>query len=151
MQALVTTDGSDFSLKALAKLGSLLSPEATTVTVVSVFRSPRALTYGMDSTNLSDDGMTVQFRDKAQSDCDAAKKVLEEQGFQVSTLTLMGEPAAAIIELAERERPDLVVMASHGRTGLQRFLLGSVSEQVLRYSPVSTLVIKLPHPTGVSP
>ncbi|MNR83057.1 putative universal stress protein [compost metagenome] len=149
MQALVTTDGSDFSLKALAKLGSLLAPKATTVTVVSVFRSPRALTYGMDPYNVSYERMADQFRDKAQSDCEAARKVLEEQGFQVSTLTVMGEPASAIIELAERERPDLIVVGSHGRSGIQRFLLGSVSEKIVRYSPVSTLVIKLSREAGV--
>ncbi|MNK57077.1 putative universal stress protein [compost metagenome] len=149
MQALVTTDGSDFSLKALAKLGSLLAPKATTVTVVSVFRSPRALTYGMDPYNVSYERMADQFRDKAQSDCEAARKVLEEQGFQVSTLTVMGEPASAIIELAERERSDLIVVGSHGRSGIQRFLLGSVSEKVVRYSPVSTLVIKLSREAGV--
>lgn len=144
MKALVTTDGSDFSLKALARLGSLLSPERTTVTVVSVFRSPRALTYGMDPYNVSYERMANQIRDKAESDCAAAQKILEDQGFKVATLAVMGEPAATIIDLAEQEKPDLIVMGSHGKSGLQRFLLGSVSEQVLRYAPTSVLVIKLP-------
>lgn len=144
MKVLVTTDGSDFSLKALSTLGRLLPTQGSELTVVSVFRSPRALTYGMDPYNVSYDRMAEQFRDKAESDCAAAQKVLEEQGFQAKPLAVMGEPAAAILDLAEQEKPDLIVVGSHGKTGIQRFLLGSVSEQVMRYAPYSVLVLKLP-------
>ena len=144
MKVLVTTDGSDFSLKALARLGTLLPTKGTALTVVSVFRSPRALTYGMDPYNVSYERMADQFRDKAEIDVEAARKVLEAQGFTVATQTVMGEPATSIVDLAEQDRPDLIVVGSHGRTGIQRFLLGSVSEQVVRYAPCSTLVIKLP-------
>lgn len=143
MKVLVTTDGSDYSLKALAKLGKMLPKDGTALSVVSVFSSPRTLTYGMDPYNVSYERMADQFRDKAQSDADAAGKLLKDQGFDVSTFTVMGEPATSIVDLAETEKPDLVVVASHGRSGLQRFFLGSVSEQVVRYSPCSTLVIKL--------
>lgn len=143
MKVLVTTDGSDYSLKALAKLGKMLPKDGTTLSVVSVFSSPRTLTYGMDPYNVSYERMSAQFRDKAQSDADAVGTILKEQGFEVSTFTVMGEAATSIVDLAETEKPDLVVVASHGRSGLQRFLLGSVSEQVVRYSPCSTLVIKL--------
>ncbi|MNY69224.1 putative universal stress protein [compost metagenome] len=61
----------------------------------------------------------------------------------------MGEAASAILDLAEAEKSDLVVVGSHGKSGIQRFLLGSVSEQVVRYAPCSTLVIKPPRETTV--
>jgi nucleotide-binding universal stress UspA family protein len=144
MKALVTTDGSDFSQKALAMLGTLLPAEKTEVQLVSVFRSPRMLTYGTDPYNLTFERMVDQLRDKAESDCDAGRQILAAQGFPVKTLTVMGEPASAILDLAEAEKPDVVVVGSHGKSGIQRFLLGSVSEQVVRYSPCSTLVIKPP-------
>ncbi len=144
MKALVTTDGSEFSLKALGELGKFLSPAMTELELVSAYASPRALTYGADPFNASFERMAEQLRDKAESDVDDGRRVLEAQGFKVKTLTVMGEAAAAILALAERESPDLIVLGSHGRTGIQRFLLGSVSERVVRYAPCSTLVIKLP-------
>ena len=144
MKALVTTDGSEFSLKALGMLGTLLSTEKTEVELVSVYASPRALTYGADPFNVSFERMSEQLRDKAESDVDEGRRVLEEQGFKVKTLTVMGDAATAILTLAEKGRYDLIVVGSHGRTGLQRFLLGSVSERVVRYAPCSTLVVKLP-------
>ncbi len=149
MKALVTTDGSEFSQKALAMLGSLLPPDKTEVKLVSVYSSPRVLTYGTDPYNLTFERMVDQLRDKAESDCDEGRQILEAQGFAVKTLTVMGEPASAILDLAEAEKSDLVVVGSHGKSGIQRFLLGSVSEQVVRYAPCSTLVIKPPRETTV--
>ena len=149
MKALVTTDGSEFSQKALAMLGNLLPVDKTEVQLVSVYSSPRVLTYGTDPYNLTFERMVDQLRDKAESDCDEGRQILEAQGFKVKTVTVMGEPASAILDLAEAEKSDLVVVGSHGKSGIQRFLLGSVSEQVVRYAPCSTLVIKPPRDTAV--
>jgi universal stress protein A len=55
-----------------------------------------------------------------------------------------GEPADAIVRLAAEKQCDLIVMGSHGRSGLQRWLLGSVAETVLRHSPCPVLVVKPP-------
>ncbi|HXV80079.1 MAG TPA: universal stress protein, partial [Candidatus Binatia bacterium] len=51
-----------------------------------------------------------------------------------------GVPSGAIISFAERENCDLIVMSSHGRSGLSRLLVGSVTEQILRKSPCPVLV-----------
>lgn len=53
-----------------------------------------------------------------------------------------GPPEAVILEAAEARRPVLIVMATHGRTGLQRFALGSVAERVVRYVDCPVLVVK---------
>ena len=53
-----------------------------------------------------------------------------------------GEPSAAICRLAESEHVDLIVMSSHGRSGLSRLLLGSVAESVLRHAPCPVLIVK---------
>lgn len=52
---------------------------------------------------------------------------------------------AAIVELARRDHVDLIVMATHARTGMSRVLLGSVAEQVLRHSPCPVLTVHHPH------
>lgn len=55
---------------------------------------------------------------------------------------LTGEPASAIVELAEQEQADLIVMGTHGRTGLTRLLMGSVAEAVVRRAPCPVLTFK---------
>jgi len=57
-----------------------------------------------------------------------------------------GLPSGAIISFAERENCDLIVMSSHGRSGLSRLLVGSVTEQILRKSPCPVLVVPLDRP-----
>jgi nucleotide-binding universal stress UspA family protein len=59
-----------------------------------------------------------------------------------------GEPAEEIIRLAGKTRSDLIVMGTHGRTGLGRLLLGSVAEEVLRRAPCPVLLLKKPFPDG---
>jgi universal stress protein A len=57
---------------------------------------------------------------------------------------LTGSPACQIVKLAERERIDLIVMGSHGRTGLSKLLMGSVAEGVMRKANCPVLIVKLP-------
>jgi len=62
----------------------------------------------------------------------------------VSHVFLEGDPATEIARYAADAAMDLIVMGTHGRTGLERMLLGSVAEQTLREAPCSVLVVKLP-------
>jgi nucleotide-binding universal stress UspA family protein len=55
-----------------------------------------------------------------------------------------GDPAEAIIQIAELENIDLIVMSTHGRTGLTRLLMGSVAEAVVRRAPCPVLTVKQP-------
>jgi nucleotide-binding universal stress UspA family protein len=57
---------------------------------------------------------------------------------------LEGDPAAEIVRYATDAGMDLIVMGTHGRTGLERLLMGSVAEKVMREAPCSVLVVKLP-------
>ena len=62
----------------------------------------------------------------------------------VSHVFLEGDPGGEIARYAADANIDLIVMGTHGRTGLERMLLGSVAEQTLRAAPCSVLVVKLP-------
>jgi nucleotide-binding universal stress UspA family protein len=86
---------------------------------------------------------------------DGARRHWREQLEQVRPLNpripvehvfLEGDPAEEIIRYAAASRVDLIVLGTHGRTGLARLLLGSVAEKVLRGAPCSVLVAKMPHP-----
>ncbi len=57
---------------------------------------------------------------------------------------LLGNPAEMIVQLAEEEKADLVVLGTHGRSGLSRLLMGSVAEAVVREAPCPVLTVKLP-------
>jgi nucleotide-binding universal stress UspA family protein len=57
----------------------------------------------------------------------------------------IGNPADEIVRLAEEENVDMIVMATHGRTGLKRWLMGSVAESVVRYAKCPVMTFKAPH------
>lgn len=59
---------------------------------------------------------------------------------------IVGDPAEKIVRLAEDRHADLIVMGSHGRTGLRRLLAGSVAEAVMRTAPCPVLTVRMPFP-----
>jgi universal stress protein A len=65
----------------------------------------------------------------------------------IETRAVVGDPVWEICQMAEQEQVDLIVMGSHGRTGLAHVLLGSVAERVVRHAPCPVLVARLPQAT----
>jgi nucleotide-binding universal stress UspA family protein len=66
------------------------------------------------------------------------------QGQPPEGLVLVGEPAAALLDLAQRESADLIVVGTRGRTGMRRFLLGSVSQKILMHATCAVLSVRTP-------
>jgi nucleotide-binding universal stress UspA family protein len=67
-----------------------------------------------------------------------------DPAIRVRHVLLEGDPAAEIVRFAQDMNMDLIVMGTHGRTGLERMLMGSVAEKVMRDANCSVLVVKLP-------
>jgi nucleotide-binding universal stress UspA family protein len=67
----------------------------------------------------------------------------------VNHVLVEGDPPTEIVRYTHDAAIDLVVMGTHGRTGLERLLMGSVAEKVMRESPCSVLVVKLPRALAV--
>jgi nucleotide-binding universal stress UspA family protein len=81
-------------------------------------------------------------REEAEDRLRGLSEVFQEPGKRVSAELLRGDPATALIGAAESGTADLVVLGSHGEGGMDRFLLGSVSERVARHAPCSVLVVR---------
>ncbi|MFN0017630.1 MAG: universal stress protein [Pirellulaceae bacterium] len=69
---------------------------------------------------------------------------LPDSQVPVERRLLAGDPADAIVRIAESEHVDLIVMGTHGRRGISRLLMGSVAESVVRAAPCSVLTVKQP-------
>ena len=99
------------------------------------------------------DGQTVDgLVQQGEEIIEKAAKTLDTLGVSYETDVVQGNPAPAIADYAERYEPDLVVMPTHGREGLSRYLNGSVSEKVVRLSAVPVLTVRMqPDETLVFP
>ncbi|HUK20349.1 MAG TPA: universal stress protein [Gemmatimonadales bacterium] len=72
-----------------------------------------------------------------------AADTLKKGGLEVVAAVEEGDPRALILDIAADWHPDVIVVGSHGRTGLDRFLLGSVSEAVARHAPCSVEIARV--------
>jgi nucleotide-binding universal stress UspA family protein len=72
------------------------------------------------------------------------KAELDGEGFDVRTLLALGEPAAELVAAAERERCDLIAMATHGHKGVSDVVLGSVASAVRHKTEIPVLMVKAP-------
>ena len=86
-------------------------------------------------------GATTEQSMRSHSD-KAMRGVLEELGIDAKAVTVIGSPPESIAEYAEHEGVELIVLPSHGRTGMKRVFLGSVAERVVRYASVPVLVLR---------
>lgn len=84
--------------------------------------------------------------ERSQETADAllaeAEEIADEHDATVTTATRTGRAATGIVDYAAEQDVDHIVLGSHGRTGLSRFLLGSVAETVARRSPVSVTIVR---------
>ncbi|WP_121743191.1 universal stress protein [Natronorubrum halophilum] len=81
-------------------------------------------------------------RDHGHDILDDATELAADRGRDLDTETVTGKPDHEIVDLAEKEAYDTIVIGSHSREGISRILLGSVAENVVRRSPVPVIVVR---------
>lgn len=142
MKILLATDGSKFSDAAAQVLATQFHPKDTEVRVLSVVE-PISVAVPPQ--------MSPQYYPELEGQIGEAKQFvqqtarrLEESGFTVSTSVVTGDAKTLILDEAEEWSPDLIVLGSHGRKGLGRFLLGSVSEAIARHTTCSVEIVRMP-------
>ncbi len=135
---LVPLDGSDLGDRILPHVERLLGREPYAVVLLRIV--PPAATDDRPPGELHRD------RDQAESHLWTVRRRLEGLGAGVTTLLREGDPAAEILFAIDELQPAIVAMSSHGRSGLLRWIRGSVAERVLRASSAPLLLVT-PHET----
>lgn len=143
MKILVGVDESTYSQAAVDYVRRMSWPAGTTVRLVAVARTPVILSTEMYAPGLSYDDQVMKAEvDFRKGLVEKAEKSLAAAGFLVSSEVVTGDPRLELVEVARREKADLLVVGSHGRSGLARLLLGSVAAHVVTHSPCSVIVVK---------
>lgn len=135
MRVLLATDGSHCSRRALEKTAELADATRAEVMVLVVSGLEFMRPFQGEEVDL-----LVPSNEEAAEILQEAFSFLKARGISARTLHRMGVAPDVIVAVAIEERADLIVLGSHGRTGLKRFLLGSVSEKVLAHAPCSVLI-----------
>lgn len=159
INVLLPIDESELSHQALAVVGNFFNSKHTTITLLTVSASPQLVetslppssmyTGVLDNKVLKVDPYNATQLQELKANIAANLKIkltseirfLSSQGFTVTTEVRFGEAAEEIIAEAQANY-DLIIMATHGRTGLRRVLMGSVAEKVLRHVAIPVLLFK---------
>ena len=142
---LIATDGSALSKVAVEHGLALAALTGATVVALKVVpRYPRSYFEGGMAVEVTDvKRIEGQWSDAAQAVVDAVKAKGGAEGVTVKAVVAKSDLVAeAVISAAKKHKCDLIVMASHGRKGLKRLLLGSETQHVLTHSPVPVLVLR---------
>ncbi len=139
---MIATDGSesaDMALHSGLKLARALN---TKVDIVCVVPTHPAASMPIGSRMMEWEAPFDIMRDEGKKVLTEAANMAKAKGMDVETTLLEGNPADEITGFASANKVDMIVMGTIGRTGLTRFLLGSVAENVVRHSPVEVLVVR---------
>jgi nucleotide-binding universal stress UspA family protein len=121
---LIATDGSMHSEFAANEAITIAKRSGSTLIVLSVAKKDENLPAAKESV-------------------DAVKKVAEKEGIKVKTIIRKGIPHEVIVKTAAQENVGLIVVGSHGRTGITKMLMGSVTERVIGHAESAVMVWKL--------
>lgn len=133
---LLPLDTSELARKILLPLGSLLGAEPIEwVTLLGVV----------------DPDASQETKDAEYAELKTVQEELTRQGVRAKLRIVNGKPAEGILEAVDELKPDLVAMSTHGRSGISRWIRGSVAERVLRHCPVPLLMCNQASFEGASP
>ena len=136
MRLLLATDGSKFSQAATKAIISQYQPQGTEIKVLNVVDLPLLIPTLY----------AAEFREESLKEGEQvvqqAGARLAKAGYKVQTGVEEGDPRSKIVEDAALWKADVVILGSHGRKGIDRFLMGSVSDDVARHAPCSVQIVR---------
>ncbi|MBE2318668.1 universal stress protein [Solirubrobacter sp. CPCC 204708] len=139
----VGTDGSDTAQKAVDKAIELAKSLNAQIWIVSAYEPvPKARLREEARQTPADLQWMVNPREEVDATLGEAAELVRAAGLEVETFAREGDPADAILDVAEERDADLIVVGNKGMTGARRFLLGSVPNKVSHHAPCSVLIVR---------
>lgn len=138
----VPVDGSETAYAAIAKSIEFAQAFGSKIIVVQVLSLDPYIAAEYISAHQTND-LIERARTSILESLDAAKAKFNQYGIQVETKILEGQVIhREIIKVAEENHADLIIIGSHGRTGLKKFFLGSVAQSLLGESHIPVLIVR---------
>ncbi|MCW3030687.1 MAG: hypothetical protein QOF54_1378 [Solirubrobacteraceae bacterium] len=139
----VGTDGSDTAAEAVRQAVDLAGAVGAKVELVSAYAPVSEQRLREERREAPEDlQWAINPREDVDVTLDAAATVARDAGVEVNLYPRQGDPADAILDVAEEQEADLIVVGNKGMTGAKRFLLGSVPNKVSHHAPCSVLIIR---------
>lgn len=139
----VGTDGSETATEAVRQAVELARSVGGKVQLVSAYEPVSGQRLREESTQVPGDlQWMVNPREDVDATLEEAAELAREQAVDVETHARQGDPADALLDVAEETKADLIVVGNKGMTGARRFLLGSVPNKVSHHAPCSVLIIR---------
>jgi nucleotide-binding universal stress UspA family protein len=139
----VGTDGSDTANQAVRQAVELALAVGASIDLVSAYAPVPAQRLSEERRQAPED---LQWAITPREDVDAtlagAATIAQQAGVPVEVFPRQGDPADAILDVAEERDADLIIVGNKGMTGAKRFLLGSVPNKVSHHAPCSVLIIR---------
>jgi nucleotide-binding universal stress UspA family protein len=139
---LIATDGSKFSMSAATEAVGIARRCRAALFVISVVPSETASPFDIVHSEMQHEMIAQKEFHHGEKNINDLLVIARQEGVKAEGLVIEGRPYEAIVEIAREKRVDLIVMGSHGRTGLERLLMGSVTERVVGNADCSVLIIK---------
>jgi nucleotide-binding universal stress UspA family protein len=139
----VGTDGSDTAREAVRQATELAKTLGSRIYLVSAYEPVPEGRLREERQEVPEDlQWMVNPREDVNATLEETGKELKEMGLEVETHAREGDPADAILDVAEEKGADLIVVGNKGMTGAKRFLLGSVPNKVSHHAPCSVMIIR---------
>lgn len=135
----VGTDGSPNAAAAVRQATEIAKGSGARLNLVSAYPDVQTFSEGITSSAKRE---PINLREVAESVLVRAEREIEREGVEVLTHAREGEPARVIVEVAEEQNADLIVVGARGLTGLKRFLLGSVPGKLSHHAPCSVMIVR---------
>ena len=139
----VGTDGSDTAKEAVRQATELAKALGSSIHLVSAYEPVGEGRLREERQQVPDDMQwMVNPREDVEATLRDAAGSIEGEGLEVATYAREGDPADAILDVAEEKNAELIVVGNKGMTGAKRFLLGSVPNKVSHHAPCSVMIIR---------
>ena len=139
----VGTDGSDTATQAVREAVDMAKAVGATLELVSAYAPVSEQRLRAERRDAPEDMQwAINPKQEVELSLSDAADIAREAGVKVNTHARQGDPADAILDVAEEQNADVVIVGNKGMTGAKRFLLGSVPDKISHHAPCSVLIVR---------